>query len=103
MLPVTHPGCRCAHLFEYRIPEDAFSEWDTLNPPGFVYGESAADPDYFVNDYCVISAWEDRAMICEAAIRYPSEWWESHPRILAKLQMMESVLQTYVPDMQLMP
>ena len=93
------------HALEYLIrmeDPEAFSDWESLNPEGFEYGEDAASEDgaerdrepedWFVREYSKHDVWEDRATVFEAIMLKDAEWWEARPH----LQKKAEVLQRYV-------
>ncbi len=89
------------HALEYQIrleDPEAFSDWDTLNPEGFAYGEDAAaedgaernrEPeDWFVREYSKHDVWEDRATVFEAIMLKDAEWWEARPHLQKKAEVL---------------
>lgn len=79
---------------------DAFMIWDALNPPGFKYCDDfenysgkVYDAEYFVRDYGLINAAEDRATVVEAAFyANRAEWFAEHPAVRQKLYAINLVL-----------
>ena len=89
------------HALEYLIrleDPEAFSDWDSLNPEGFAYGEDAAaedsgerdrEPeDWFVREYSKHDVWEDRATVFEAIMLKDAAWWETRPRLRKKAEAL---------------
>lgn len=76
--------------------KDAFTTWNDLNPEGFAYtgdyenfqSSPAFDPEYFVQPYGTVSPYEDRATLFVAYMQNPPEWWEAHPNLQRKLEVM---------------
>ncbi len=76
--------------------KDAFATWNDLNPEGFAYtgdfvnyeSSPAFDPEYFARPYGTTSAYEDRATLFVAYMQNPPEWWEAHPKLQRKLEVM---------------
>ena len=76
--------------------KDAFTTWNGLNPEGFAYtgdyvnyrSSPAFDPEYFAQPYGTVSPYEDRATLFEAYMQNPPEWWEAHPKLQRKLEVM---------------
>ena len=89
------------HAMEYRIlcdDPDAFNNWDSLNPKGFVYtgdfsvngsekGREEPD-DWFANEYGKIDEYEDRATVFGVFMIKEKSWWESRPHLREKLQFL---------------
>lgn len=93
-----------SHVIDRRLAWDAmyrddamFSEegWSSLNPVGFAYTEeygsysTAIQPDwysFFIDDYAMTNATEDRARIFEYAAGYNSTLFLYNPYLYAKLQ-----------------
>ena len=89
------------HALEYLIrleDPEAFSDWDSLNPEGFEYGEDAAvedsaernrEPeDWLVREYSKHDVWEDRATVFEAIMMKDAEWWEQRPHLQKKAEAL---------------
>ena len=75
----------------------SFDDWESLNPNGFRYTEDyvnddAFRPEWFYREYSVTEVREDRATIYEAYYLEPEEWWEDHPLIRRKLDVMMEAL-----------
>ncbi len=76
--------------------KDAFTTWNDLNPEGFAYtgdyenfqNSPAFDPEYFAQPYGTVSPYEDRATLFVAYMQNPPEWWEAHPNLQRKLEVM---------------
>lgn len=89
------------HAIEARILNDrpdAFTTWRALNPEGFMYNGDLFGPDvieqdspyygYFVRGYSTANELEDRATVIEALFAYDGEWWNAHPGVAGKYEMM---------------
>ncbi|MBR2824549.1 MAG: hypothetical protein IKE24_12805 [Clostridia bacterium] len=89
------------HAMEYRITWDkpeTFGSWNSLNPDGFHYSEdyflddiwtqAEAKDDWFVRGYSIVNEMEDRATVIEAIFRYDDDWWDQHPHIRAKRDVL---------------
>ena len=50
------------------MKSDAFDDWDSFNPPGFVYGTGAYDPTAFASPDCLANPSADRAGLLWAAL-----------------------------------
>lgn len=70
-----------------------FKNWNSLNPEGFQYTddpdiEYTFDDDWFYWYYSAMDPAEDRATVFEALFMEDASWWEAHPRIRRKLDVM---------------
>ena len=50
------------------MKSDAFDDWDSFNPPGFVYGAGDYDPTAFASPECLANPSADRAGLLWAAL-----------------------------------
>ena len=91
------------HAMELRLLEEdpeLFAAWNELNPKDFRYDPTILEADvwqqnepggdYFVREYGRISPEEDRATVIEALFIFDGEWWEEHPCLRAKLDVLLS-------------
>ena len=94
------------HAFELRNGL-VFPDWESLNPPEFEYildsanAESAEDfdPEWFYRLYGTVNAEEDRATVFEAFYCEKDQWWEDHPHIKEKLDVMMRAVE-YVSEIR---
>ncbi len=79
---------------------ETFDDWSDLNPEGFRYtcqydDYSGFDSDWFYRSYGVVNPLEDRATIFEAIFKESDDWWDVHPQLKQKRDVMIVLLQAY--------
>ena len=86
------------HAIEYTFGLE-FPDWNDLNREGFVYGEQEYvnlydyDEEYFYWYYSAMDEGEDRATVFEAYFLEDAEWWEEHPHLRMKLDVMLDIIE----------
>lgn len=74
-----------------------FEDWNRLNPEGFQYTDNpdiqySFDDNWFYWYYSAMDPAEDRATVFEALFMEDASWWESHPHIRQKLNVLLKVI-----------
>lgn len=80
------------HMIEDRA-DLSFEDWNSLNPEGFQYTDDSDikytyDDEWFYWYYSATGPAEDRATVFEALFMEDADWWEAHPHIRKKLDVM---------------
>ena len=80
------------HVIEDRA-DLSFDDWNSLNPEGFQYTDNPDirynyDDDWFYWYYGAMNPAEDWATVFEALFMEDADWWEAHPHIRKKLDVM---------------
>lgn len=81
-----------SHAIDSRVIVETklYDDWNTLNPKGFQYGKQDQNPnaDYFIDNGCLVSAADDRAIIFEYAMMENADYIFESAGIQAKLLRM---------------